>query len=679
MTFEVSGKACNLKLSWTAGIAKVETETKEEKVDPSCSAHPGCAALLGLCCPTSAGDALDCCFQDTRQTYHGHTFKIIGKDGNSWRLYTLPHNATLSLHDDQIRITYHQGILRLAYLPDKISQQLLDTHAQVIPISGKVTALSDSEYILSWQTYQNSNNMLLMLALPHHAAALRLGKQNLTAWQCIKGRMSAVIGTEWHLHVPKLPSAKFHYASASRDPATVELVVHTDIDALSTIDEVALARTAGIYSSGKRATRLAGLALAADAVHSHDAARTAALAAARAVSPWLDPKTKLLAFDLTYGGICTLAGLQDVNADFGNGNYNDHHYHYGYLLYASAIVLNILGPDRGFKALAGKDESVPISHKEIHRVQAALAALIADIAAPFSAESWWINLFPSKIFPPVARHKDFYDGHSYASGLFPMEDGKSQESVSEAAHCYYAVALLASVLNDNALQEWAMLLAATEIHAARFYWHIHDTATDIYPEQFTDANSIVAVVGAGDLSAHVWFGANPAFAHLVNALPFTPLTEHLLLAPYVFRAVEQVGKALNSKTNELATWRSLDIQLAAIVDPDAAMHTVLSLAFTDDDQLRNAPPLDTTQSLGSLLYWVTTRPYDPPVAQNEKMYHGGLSSNMWAHHEKKNMTTKVQYNYASTSSCAEHPKCRNLGMTGDCCPTKAGVQLWCCV
>lgn len=32
-------------------------------------------------------------------------------------------------------------------------------------------------------------------------------------------------------------------------------------------------------------------------------------------------------------------GLNDRNADFGNAWYNDHTYHYGYILYAAAVLV----------------------------------------------------------------------------------------------------------------------------------------------------------------------------------------------------------------------------------------------------------------------------------------------------------------------------------------------------
>ena len=53
------------------------------------------------------------------------------------------------------------------------------------------------------------------------------------------------------------------------------------------------------------------------------------------------------------------------------------------------------------------------------------------------------------IFFPPARHKSWFDGHSFASGLFPFADGKSQESSSEAANCYYGAYLWARVRWDG--------------------------------------------------------------------------------------------------------------------------------------------------------------------------------------------------------------------------------------
>ena len=40
---------------------------------------------------------------------------------------------------------------------------------------------------------------------------------------------------------------------------------------------------------------------------------------------------------------------------------------------------------------------------------------------------------------PFARHKDFFDGHSWASGLYPQANGKGQESSSEVRYTLYII------------------------------------------------------------------------------------------------------------------------------------------------------------------------------------------------------------------------------------------------
>lgn len=84
-------------------------------------------------------------------------------------------------------------------------------------------------------------------------------------------------------------------------------------------------------------------------------------------------------------------------------------------------------------------------------------------------------------FFPLARHKSWFDGHSFASGLFPFGNGKSQESTSEAINCYYG-AYLWSLVRHGAANEpeadesettnFLRLLLATEIRGAKTYWHM---------------------------------------------------------------------------------------------------------------------------------------------------------------------------------------------------------------
>merc|ERR1712196_125666 len=82
-------------------------------------------------------------------------------------------------------------------------------------------------------------------------------------------------------------------------------------------------------------------------------------------------------------------------------------------------------------------------------------------------------------FFPLARHKAWFDGHSFASGLFPFASGKSMESSSESVNCYYGAYLWCMVRGTNKYHtdhfNFARLLLATEIRGVQKYWHMHAT------------------------------------------------------------------------------------------------------------------------------------------------------------------------------------------------------------
>jgi endo-1,3(4)-beta-glucanase len=100
-----------------------------------------------------------------------------------------------------------------------------------------------------------------------------------------------------------------------------------------------------------------------------------------ALDLWLAPGATRLLYDTTWGGIVSAAGLQQSGADFGSGIYNDHHFHYGYLMYAAA-------------ALGAKDP------EWLKARTPALLDIIRDFANPGVADPYF----------PFAREMDFYAG-----------------------------------------------------------------------------------------------------------------------------------------------------------------------------------------------------------------------------------------------------------------------------
>jgi len=228
-------------------------------------------------------------------------------------------------------------------------------------------------------------------------------------------------------------------------------------------------------------------------------------------------------------------------------------------------------------------------------------------------------------FLPFARHKSWYDGHSFASGLFPFADGKSMESSGEAVNCYYGAYLWSSVRrggggkgddsdnNDDdddeeeggerrALFNFARLLLATEIRGIKTYWHMiaPDEETDsyhpseIYPPLFSE-NLMVGNVGMTDVTASTWFGTQNLYVHMINFMPVTAITRELFGKGYVREEYSRIIEPLLYDGVEMA-WRGYVVCDRAMVEPTRAWGDALG-------RLRSCE-LDSAISLSQVLYFI---------------------------------------------------------------------------
>jgi Glycosyl hydrolase family 81 C-terminal domain len=133
-----------------------------------------------------------------------------------------------------------------------------------------------------------------------------------------------------------------------------------------------------------------------------------------ALTPWLQGlNPDALLYDKTYGGVITTNGVADLYADYGSGWYSDHHFHYGYFAYAAATLAKL-----------------DVPYWEANKIP--METIIRDFCNPDPTDPDF----------PFARHKDFFDGHSWASGLYPQANGKGQESSSEVRYTLYIIPYL---------------------------------------------------------------------------------------------------------------------------------------------------------------------------------------------------------------------------------------------
>jgi endo-1,3(4)-beta-glucanase len=86
------------------------------------------------------------------------------------------------------------------------------------------------------------------------------------------------------------------------------------------------------------------------------------------------------------------------------------HFHYGYFVYAAAAVAR-----NDTEWLKGSADGATSTRLDF------FLSLVRDVANPSAADPYF----------PSWRYFDWYEGHSWAAGLFCFGDAKNQESTSE--------------------------------------------------------------------------------------------------------------------------------------------------------------------------------------------------------------------------------------------------------
>lgn len=619
-----------------------------------------------------------------RLVYHAGVYPTGGKVSWTFR----PASTTDTTHG---LVTKTLGSL------EKSTKAASGTKSATSSLRAKRLGTIRFEYSTETFAPSNSKNSisLLMLALPHHAQSLP-GSGKLTpgefelSYRSIKGPMTPVLGSTW-MYDEVLPSLGFDGDSGSstmdalRNPFVRQQIVRSlneDIKlSLPTVSE-------DIYGFGKQSARLAQLAHIADVLlkekgddkiadgiqkdNLSDILQQAVEYLSDSLERFLTNKvTDGLVYDANLGGLVTSNGLLDSQADFGNGRYNDHHFHYGYILYACAVMGSL---NSTFVERFGKE----------------VDAIYYDIAHSTNLDSTVVD----GVFFPAARHKSWFDGHSFASGLFPFGNGKSQESSSEAVNGYYG-AYLWSIVRHGAGSnpesdvstetDFARLLLATEIRGARTYWHMSPTrsqnnqtslAATTYSQEFSK-NYMVGNLGMMDAICSTWFGTKELYVHMINFLPVTSVTGELFSEDYVRDEYFNVLESQASSA-EMA-WKGYVVANHAIVDPSAA--------WTEAQDLISSQ-LDSALSKSQLLYWIATRSnFDKLSTMN-----GGASDTDKRGSTSHNRSGPQSYNasgvpeihdglkssYSSGGTCKSTPRCAELNLTGDCCPSPSGLNLDCC-
>lgn len=485
---------------------------------------------------------------------NGQTWIVYASEPVTWFLDNGAPTATGPLN----------GWVRVA-LKGSNDEAVLDAHAAAVPTGGAFSATVEpgvgpegkdvAHLVLDWETLDGG--VPLMMSLPHHRAvfdAPTSAAQVAVTYATIKGPMHGVAAASWTMD--EVLTDISWSPPTPMDPARAE-VVRTAL--LGQANETINA--GDTYFGGKQLAKIARLILIAQELQEAGAEATLRATLEGAMNAWLDGTNgDPLRYDNQWGGLVTASG-----GSFDMGRYNDHHFHFGYFLYAAAV----LAKDHPAWWAAWGDRVMHI---------------VRDIANPA----------PSDPHYAVTRCKDWFVGHSWASGLFEFGDGRNQESTSEAVNAYYGAFLLGEAVGDDRLRDLGRLMLETEIRTAQTYWQI-DSNDGIYPEAFA-ANKAVGILWSTKVDYATFFGANVEFIHGIQMLPFTPISEELLEYEWIVEEYPVLSQALNDP-NLSEGWKGFIVMAHAVIDPDAAWLEGLALEGYDDGNTET-----------NTLHWLATRP-----------------------------------------------------------------------
>lgn len=354
--------------------------------------------------------------------------------------------------------------------------------AGAVPLTGTSVehAVSGGEATTTFR-YDTGGAPTVVAARPHQQPTLSTDGEALAATiPTIYGDLALASGTEASFSVPELTPVPELDLSGLTDAERTQVtdLLRADLAGV-TFD------AADSYFAGKQLQRASQLYLLAGRLGLDEEAAALKDQMLAELDLWFDPAgcegtgEKCFAYDDVLGG---LVGMQP---SYGSDEFNDHHFHYGHMLYALGV-------------LAGEDPSL------VERY-APMADLVAwDIAAPEE----------SGAFPQRRAFDDWY-GHSWASGTAPFGDGNNQESSSESVNAWTGLTLWAQASGDEAIAEQARWMLANEAATAMEYW----VAPEL-PEGFGAPSVGINWQGKRDFAT--FFNADPAAVIGIQLIPMSP-------------------------------------------------------------------------------------------------------------------------------------------------------------
>ncbi|KAJ9666600.1 endo-1,3-beta glucanase [Coniosporium apollinis] len=487
-------------------------------------------------------------------------YRITTEDNQSWLLYATPNSGaapTFSLTSNTaIRGPGgFRGTIQIAKNPagaagEGFYDRAVGAYPTGATISGSVSGRSGS-YTFAFNKGGNTARPLIMYALPHHVqsfdGATAGAKVEMRLQTTTKGVAQAVIADRWTMVENNLPAdVGFAPWSPARGSATtlngnVMTLMNNVAGSELNQDFNQQTNLDSMYFSGKGLAKFASVVYAVRDLSKNPGLANAGLQKLKAAfDVFVQNRQKNpLNYETAWRGVVSVAGYRDAGLDFGGTYYNDHHFHYGYFVYAAAVI--------GYLDPAWLSQG---------RNKAWVNMLVRDFANSVHGD-----------FFPFSRSFDWYHGHSWAKGLFESADGKDQESTSEDSFASYALKMWGRVTGDVNMEARGNLMLSIQARSFQNYF-LMDSGNTNQPAQFI-GNKVTGILFENKVDHITYFGANTEYIQGIHMIPLAAPSTLIRTPKFVREEWDQYFS--NGRVDRVqGGWRSILYANLAIIDPRAA-------------------------------------------------------------------------------------------------------------
>lgn len=484
-------------------------------------------------------------------------YRMELENGVTWLLFvTIPENQSLSLNIvNGNTIVGDQCVSHCVFQISADTVPEIDSAAGCYPVlctlDGSIEG-STGRYSLNYTNEGSSNSgTSLMYALPHHVDCLTSvtssKKTSSTLDSTVRGKVTGYLTNSFQMEVTVPHDLEFQpytTVSGKGNPSYSEDVKNAvraaaadeakgDVFNESNLDSM--------YTAGKVLAKYAWILYCCQYVIQDSSLVCLLMPKLKdAMARFTGNKQILpLQYDRTWGGIISSG---ESSQDFGNSYYNDHHFHYSYHVIAAAILAKV---DKD----AGNGDW-------LNSNKAWVENLIRDYANPNEADPYF----------PVFRSFDWFNGNSWAKGLFESGDGKDEESSSEDVNSAYALKLWGLVTGNSDLESIGNLQLGVLNKSLNHYFLYSDDNTTM-PTSFIQ-NRVSGILFENKVDHTTYFGNNLEYIQMIHAIPITPASSFIRSPTFVEKEWEQKLKPIVDNISD--GWKGIIMLNVALYDPNAS-------------------------------------------------------------------------------------------------------------